>query len=364
MSDSDSLQEMIWEAQDLPKGLEKMAALEEAIRIADSIKDIEAGYHARIELIVSATDNGFKEKAMVAFAWCLSTFDKNPDQYDCFDILWYFKWILDGSTEFTSISRERIIGLQDEMEQRLNHFEFSLRPIHYLRMDTFNAMGDFEEAERWFKEWKKAKRDSIADCRACEKNSEVYFFAAQKKDAKALKLASLIIDGKMSCSSVPQTTYGGIVRPLLRLGKIEEATKRHEECFRMLSGKRDLIGPVSEHLLLLAHTKNKTKGIRLYEKTLAMVHDSLNDDDRFRFYAACWPFLEMLANNTKRSTRKLRLPSSLPCYREDAKYDPMELSHWFYNQANDLAQRFNQRNGNQYYSEILQESHELALAKD
>lgn len=138
--------ELIDQAEELEYGPTKVALLEEAVREADTSTDLEAGFYARLELITAATFSGAKEKAMVAFSWCLGQVDANPEVFDEEDLMWQYKWVVEELVAYPQISRQQIGDMLEDMQRRYTRLGISLRPVHYLRWTNGMRMGDLDLA--------------------------------------------------------------------------------------------------------------------------------------------------------------------------------------------------------------------------
>ena len=358
MNPDERLEELMIQAEELDNTPAKVAILEEAVREADALGDIDQAFYVRQELVRAATFSGYKEKAMVAFTWCLGQFDKDPDRFGDFDLLWQYKWVLGSITDFPQISREQIVRMQDDFESRLQTQGYGLRASHYLRFDNFKDMGDMEVADDYFKKWRAAPNDMMADCRACEQNRMVDMHIAMRRDEQALKQAEPILQGRLSCAEIPHATYSKVLLPLMRLGRFEEARECYQKGYRMISRNQEFLLEAAEHLLFLVRDGELAKGARLLEKHLGWALASTALYRRLHFYLAAEALLLKLAR--KGRPRKLRLPRELPCHRDDDTYQPAELAAWFTMQANELLERFDRRNGNDSKTRWAQELRELA----
>lgn len=355
---SDRAAGLIRQARKLEHCPEQVALLDEAVREADAAGDILLGYNARLELISAGVFGGFQEKAIVAFSWCLARYDETPEEYSDYQLFWRHKWIMNTLADFPTISLQQIADLQADMERRYQELGYSLRPAYYFRSDNARRMGNDQEAQTYHEKWRRAPRDFMADCAACEQSHLVEFLGHFQRDEEALEAAAPIMSGAMSCSVVPHATYGHTIRPLLRLNRIEAAQEAYRVGYRLVTRSGSFVDTISEHLLLLTAVEEFSKAFRVFEKHLPRAMSTANLHNRFRFYNSSGLFLEKLGKLSKRK-RKLNLPSQLPCYDKDGKYDPVELSKWFSKETQQLAEQFNRRNGNEYYNEIVAESREL-----
>lgn len=339
--------------------LEQVALLEEAVREADAAGDIPLGYQARLELISAGVFGGAQEKAIVAFSWCLARYDETPDEYSNYELFWRYKWIMNAIADFPSIPQTRIADLQADMEQRYQQLGYSLRPAYYFRSDNARRMGHVDEALAYHEKWRRAPRDWMADCAACEQSHLVQYYGHFHRDEEAIEAAAPIMSGAMSCSVVPHATYGHTIRPLLRMNRIEEAHEAYRVGYRLVTRNGSFIDTISEHLLFLTAMQELNKAVRVLERHLPSATDTANLHDRFRFYNSSAVFLEKLGQQSQRK-RKLTLPPQLPCFDKENRYDPAELASWFAKESQQLADQFNRRNGNEYYNEFIAESRELA----
>lgn len=198
----------------------------------------------------------------------------------------------------------------------------------------------------------KLSSDDLSNCVACEMDSEVSFNIYGGKDEQALNLASPLLDGWRKCRAVPQRTLAYILLPLLRLGREKEARAYQRRGYAMIDDHREFLDHMSHHLLFLTLMGNLKEATRLLEKHYHWSEENTDLYDQFLFYRAAWLLLEtmieMCTNNIK-----LRLPDSFPLASEDGHYQTSQLSEWFETRARSLASRFDERNGNDYFTREL-----------
>lgn len=327
----------------------KISAIEAFVREADSSGDKDLAFAAREALIEAGVFGGAHDKALVAFAWCLAQYDKNSEDIDGDGLLWRYKWILGSLPDFPTISRERIESLQNDFEQRLKAHGFSMRPILKLRMGIALEMGDIDEAQERYQQWKAAKRDSLVDCRACEMNAEVVSLSAFGQYGQAVKKAIALINGKQRCESVPHSTYGKVLYPLIQLGRLDQAKDLHKTGYPLVAKRYNLLTTVAQHLFAVTAFDELSRGIRLIEKHLPWALATNELLPRTRFLHSTALLLERVAKSRPKP-RKLKLPATLACYRADSTYSPDELANHFRTEADRLVRAFDQRNGNKYYA--------------
>lgn len=360
MDPAQQIDSIIREVSQLPPGLNQIEKYEDLIRIADSANVEYLQFWLRMEFIRAATFSGFHERGLVAFSWCLAKYKENPEQYDEHSILWAFKWILGKITEFNSISKNRILKLQDEMEEMVQKAGYSLRPAYYMRMSNFTTMGDFEQANYWHQKYQDLPRDDLADCRACEVDKEVELFSLQCRDLESLDRAESILTGKMTCAEVPQCTYGYLVRPLIRLGRIDELYEMHNKAIDMLLENPTFTWAVGEHLIYLAIAKNLEKGIPIFAKQLNYAVESKLDIYRIRFFSGAFVFLKKVIEQEPQTEFALLSSSSevVPGKGKDLEL----MLEFIKGEALSITEKLDSRNQNQFYSDYFKETSDLVAA--
>lgn len=126
------MDDLLFEAEELPYGPARLAILEQAVRYADTHNQIQRAYEARLKLIKTGIFSGAQDRAIVAFAWCQSQVDKNPDQFDEAALLWSQKWIVNELPGFPQYSRQQITALLEDLETRYRRAGAGRRSVHKL----------------------------------------------------------------------------------------------------------------------------------------------------------------------------------------------------------------------------------------
>ncbi|MEQ8821666.1 MAG: hypothetical protein RLY93_15630 [Sumerlaeia bacterium] len=359
MSDHrDRIQDLLDQAADLEPGPAKVALLEEAVALADASHDDEMGFRSR-DALVDATSWGglFPEKMLTAFSWMLALFDEKPDAryIQPWNLLWIYKWIGGRITDFPEVSREQVEGLFADMDRRYREHGFNLRPVWKLRCQAALDMESVEDARRLRQQWVSAPQDYMNDCRACELNSHVSYFLDTGEWDEALRVAEPLLNRKESCRSVPHSTYGNVLIPLLRQGDAQRAMDCHRRGYPMIQRNSSFVATASKHMTFCALTDNRARALRLFERHLPLALTSTNQDVKFTFYRNAAYTFDRLARVRKKSAVKLRVAEdALPVPRNDQGEAELEaVRDFFLAEARRIAKRFDARNGNTGYSAKL-----------
>jgi len=350
MSDHvDLIDRLLEEADALGHGPSQVSLLEEAVRLADTHGDVEQGFRARLELTEAATFGGRPDLLLVAFSWCLAQHDRDPDCFEEESLLWQYKWVVDQLPDFPQIGREQIDAMFADMAHRFEQAGSRLHAVYHKRRYVSTRMGDVRAAAAANAKLARTSPDWLSDCPACKLNDDGWYLAFLGKDKQALAKVGPILQGKMECAEVPHITYGWVLLALVRLERWEEAMSYHRKGYRLLAGNSEFLEYTAQHLIFLCLTDNLAKAVKLLETHLPEALEAPSWRKRFEFYLACRFLLERLAERSSRKLR-LRLPKAFALHHPKSQYAPAELSAWFGEQLQDLAGRFDARNGNDYFS--------------
>jgi len=261
--------------------------------------------------------------------------------------------------DFPQISRKQIDDMLADMETRFEEAGSTLHAVFQQKRDVLMSMGDFEGAAEANEQLAQTDRDWLSDCKACIADTEVEHRVLYGEDEEALARASLILRGRLSCAEVPQRTYAQVLLPLLRLGRVDEAMSFHLKGYRQIAGNPGgFLNHIALHMNFLALTGNLAKAVKLLEKHLPAALENPSLGKRFDFYLSCRQVLDLLLGEDKKAV-KLRLPSAFPLYESGGNYLIGNLLGWFANQTQDLAKRFDKRNGNTFFSQKIADLEKL-----
>lgn len=340
----------LWnEAYALPDGKAKIEILEQAARLADAEGDVETGFEIRSEIVEIGSFHGFPMKALVAFSWQLGQYDKNPELFDDYSLLWSYKWVLDRITSFPDINRTQIENLLLDMRTRYVAGGYSERSYHYYKAHVYAEFGELEASQAEWSIVQSMDRDEMSDCLACEQNRLVEFNAKLGDDEATIKSAEPIISGDMSCGEVPHVTITKVLFPLLRQGREKEANKLQRKGYKLIKGNRDFLYHQGEHIGYLTLT-DPIKALEVFEEYIASSIDHENPVDQMIFNAhAANMFSRLVEEDIK---FQVKLPAGHPSAQMSENVSA--LSRYFKELALTTAQKLDQRNGNSYYVTLIE----------
>jgi len=347
--------ELLERSLQLEDGDEMIAVCEEAVREADLSGDLETQYYAREQFVRACVFGGETERGMVAFAWLLAQFDRNPGMFSEWRILWKYKWMVSLVCDFPQISKERILEMLDDLSVRSQQAGFGLRAVYTHRYRIEKFWDNRPAAIENYRIMQELPRDDLSNCPACELDEEVGFALYCGKNEHAVELAGPLLNGSKTCTTVPHRTYASLLLPLVQLGRHEEALHCHRAGYELISKNKDYLDRVGDHLIFLALTENFDRAIQILQKHYLWTEQNRDLADRFRFFRGVWFLLEILEERG-RKTLNLRMPGSFPFSSADGRYETKRLAEWCRQQSEELAKRFDERNETDFFSRTLSET--------
>jgi hypothetical protein len=343
-----SILQLIEEARQLSEP-EQVAALEEAVALADAHQDVEMGYDVRLELMNASLNCGKADTLLVAFSWCAGMAERFPDQFDTQRVLWWNRWAVIYAPTFPSIAAERIHAAVEDMEQRYRKAGASLRTVHWATWKVAFEMGERRTAARAFRAMTRAQSDWLGPDPDTEEVMHLEYWAAFAQHKKVAELAAAILR-RGRANYYEQQIRSWLLVALLHLGQWEEAMKHHHLGYRKMIRQPSVVIQASRHLTLLAVTMNFQRAFRLFERYIGYCVQS-DPQDQFELFNAVELTLRCALKSGKEKVR-LRLPATAPGYSADGQY-PTDALADVYRQATLLhASSFDHRNSNDHYTRI------------
>src|SRR5262249_53136233 len=155
------------------------------------------------------------------------------------------------------------------------------------------------------------------------------------------------------CSEVPDSAYGDILLPMVRLRRAEEAMDYHRVGYRKIRRRVTDLARWGMHIAYLALTGNDARAIRLFQTHVPEVESAHDPLSCLTFWRTTFLAVESLAERKKKI--KLRLPAESSLVNTSGENVLDELAGKLRARAMELSRRFDRRNGNNYYEELIDE---------
>jgi hypothetical protein len=338
-------------AQALPRGPAQIRLCEEAARCADLLNEVVLAYQARQHLTDAAMFGGRPDLLLVSYSWCVAQYDRQPELFNASSFLWRQKWIVTTLPKFPQISRESIASALDDMERRFRAYGSTMQPVWLQRREVAMLLGELEEAAAAHHHFKRLARGELSDCAICEIDATIDFHFGHGRLALGLKKAEKLFESSRSCAEVPHRTHASVLLPLLKAGRLVEALAHQRQGYAMIKNGVSFGDSHGMHIAFLALTGNDAQALRLFQRHAADNMDGTAPYREYQFARYSWLALHTLAGRKKRA--KLRLPKVNHTIAGDGEYLLDDLAEGVRKMAAEIADRFDRRNGNDYYSRQL-----------
>ncbi len=345
-----TVDELLEQAEDLTWADPSALLLgEQAINKADFEQDAILQFRARAQTIAFAVACSQMDKALLYCAWCASHREllDEIDNWTRFVFLWNMKMVWHGAYQFPHITLEKIDEISLQMSRLHREYGYNQRPTEFNRFSNQISTGDFEAAAESYSRFLEIPRDDMADCEACEANSQVGYLARTLRDQQALEIAKPLLYDGLACAEVPHGTYCELLKPLLRLGDRQRADEYHRTGYAKVRSNPFLLSEAAIHIGYDVYHKEYAQAVSRFERQLPIALETPELSERFCFFTVAEWLMEGMAETE--GTRNLRLPGDFELFDESNRYDCSALQAWFHSQADSLADAFDARNKNDFY---------------
>lgn len=238
------------------------------------------------------------------------------------DIFWYFKWVVSGAVDNPDCALQTIDEYNQIFKHVLDDFDLGSRSYHKTLVMQGIKLANPVMIKEHLMLWQEAMDSWFDDCWACQVDDVVRAYCFLGQYDKALSWAKEIIDGSVSCGTVPHVTNSLIAQAYFYTNQHQKALDTLKAGYPLIFGNLSYVRPISEFMHLYRQMGMPDKAVRIYQEHHQLIQTCQSPFERMLFYI---------------ETAKLNIP-------EQDKYSTM---------AHQLAQSFDKRNGNEYYSSQL-----------
>ena len=345
---------IITRSESLPEGPLQVQLLEEGVRLADEMCDMELQILTRQWLISACFAGGEPDKLLVAFSWCVAKCDEHESLFDMELLLWHCKHVLGYPTMLPQISREQIEQITTDVLERYRRHGASPRGPYTLIMSSRFSMGDSEEGKRYHDLWQDAPRDWWTEPEDWELFFEVDYLYELEEIDRAFQLAQPMFKigerGEIYPWLVDLFVY-----EMIRRGDLKRVANWHRRVMRAFADNPKHMGKMARQIHVLTLTGNFTRALSLLERCFPWRMKSRTPGADFFHDLQAWCAMRLILQQGE-ETLSLRLPDEFELYRENGHYDTQDLATWFETSVRHWESQFNARNGNAYFTEIVDDS--------
>ncbi|GAB4059086.1 hypothetical protein GCM10028775_69100 [Catellatospora paridis] len=347
------LREAFGAAMAMPDGPAQHAALDGAIRHADAAGEAKIAFEFRIQAIQNFRFGGDDRRAFLAFSLALAAFDRDPEIGGPgaeHSILWRFKWIVNALPEFPDVPLDRTYAVLDDMRARYLRGGHSLHAVHQARWQIALHVGDLDTAAASYHDMITAERDGLANCSVCVPSAQAWYWLTLGRPKEAIAIASPFADSW--CRTQPERIRTNLMLAHLHTGDLRKAAELHRAAYRVMRTDRLHLSALGTHLTFLGRSGNELRGLDLLERHLPWLDGTANPYDVLVFVSCAVLVLNRLAEGGhgdvtvqgRPGPDGRRPPTTVAALR--AELLPL---------VEQLAARFDARNGTTYQSELARQ---------
>lgn len=330
-----------------------MEALLEGMKKADEAEDWEHSLMFRYSYACDATFHDDPPKVIPIASEFAEIYEAHPDILG--DVgpeayLMIVQMAIDPMVDLPQIPMEQWEKMMEQFQSLVKRFHLGHR-IYWVQQWRFMFYVDRKKALEYFEKFWKTGRDTLSDCRACERCYGVQMYLGIGDYQKAEEHAKPIKSRHLRfCSDTPHKMYLAYIEEAMNRGDLKTALPYARQLKAIGHRDRGDLCYMGAVLRCFAY-EEKEQAMQLLEQgfsyTVGMWNKKMIND----FYKGAWTVFHELAKTQK--TVALKLPKELPVYRQDQTYELKVLEDWLWEELCVLAEAFDARNSSKYFSEDL-----------
>lgn len=256
------------------------------------------------------------------FIYLLQKGDKRFDKFANTEVLWWYKWVVASLPENPEIDKEVINYHLRVFDFNYSRFDLGERSLYKLLVMQGIKMGKHQFVETYLEKWLNSQENDYDDCWACQVDDIIRAYVFLGKYDEALQWSKEILNGSVTCGEVPEATNSLIAQAYFHTKKTQKAKELLESGYQLVQGQRQFIRPIAEFMRLAMLLDDKETAKMIYDDSKALFNESESLFEKMLF--------------------------SIEASKLDIPEKPKLLT-----EARRLAQAFDKRNENAYYTSQL-----------
>ncbi len=327
-------------------GPEQTAAYIEEIRKADMAGDPYASLSLRASMAVFVP---FFDDATKVLPYCAEFFqiaEEHPEAATTYDRFTVAREAASLAIVLPQIELpicEKMFGEMGEVAGRLRCG--AVRRLHMLCTEFYTYI-DLQKAQEHYDIFNNEKMGSYSACTACEQHLKVWYTLKKGEVQFAHDMAKRIFSGGLECHDIPWQTYAVFLEHYMDEGTLDKHTAFVKKL--MHGGCRDVSDLANAGTVLRCMAEiNIEKGLRLLQQYWHWTVNMWNGQALYFFYKGAWCCCRKA--NSSGKCRTLYPPQGLKLEAGTTEF----FEEWFYNKAVKSAEKFDKRNGTDFYMKDL-----------
>lgn len=355
---------------DLEHGEARCRGIRNAINEANERQEVESALELYNEFIEENHIYCDGYDATILFPEYLALFEAHTEFHEeaKMNLMWAYKFLVGGIMDFYQIPFSQIESIYSDYEKFCRRFGFNLRSfyrqmwnsMYWHGLGSFAGIGSIADCHKKMME---CPIDKLSEIPAgeCDDNTK-YILFVEKDIEKAFKVAEPILSGELSCPQVPLYTYINFAIYYFEAGDLGNAKKYISMAWRIMNrnyGSVDSYAFDKSFCMMIYSYIDVKKAIQMFRRQLLLC--SRNTCGRDIFYldlSGYHVFMQLEAAGQE--TIHFHLPfKDADIYNDENFYNVSELKDFFYQRAKSTADKFDARNSNTHFNDVLNKRYDF-----
>lgn len=353
------IEEKLQEAYSLPYGPGRIAVIEDAIRSADQHEYLHLAFEARRAIVDSASLSARWELIPVHFAWLLAMCDEHPHRFDERPVVYEYLSAVQSLAFFTGVRKEDILRSHEDITKRFVKLGLNLDEVHRIFFLNAIEMGELDRANELLDQLTTSGYFPTAAVEKSVAPSGMFAYRFYCRGwfrvlfgdiEKGLHDLALVYDNQARDTIMHGFALSIALPVLLQTDRHDDLATLSKRCQSEVAGRREMVEPYTEFVKFLAMSGNWDELIIRWPEYASYGEEVKNELDHLGYLQAATFVVDKLGQDDAIS--KLVWPRSYTGPKESAR----DVLQSFELRTEELAQRFDERNENDYYRKRFRES--------
>lgn len=367
METEEKIQQLFEKALGLPFGDERVHLFKEAVRLSDEAQNRQFSFFSRIGLCDAAVFSGYSELLLIHFPWLEAASLEDPVQFPADEYKWMYSWMVIIMSYAPEISRDIIERVMAKLLQVFDESGRTHRTALEIERTVAVLLGDKARAKDLQAAYELTDLPSemailfgAANHPAIELHNEGFFYQRMGNHEKALKILERVTSREVYFELSFPYSISAALNSQMHLGLAEAAKETFHTGLRLIRGQKKYKNLQPEFLTYLALYGKPEEAVAFLERHILNWEQSRLGQERLDYFRSAAILMREL-NRQGIDSISVQLPEIHPDFRADGRYPTPVLQTAYEKRGADLAQAFNRRNDNEFYSQTWASS--LAIGK-
>jgi cellulose synthase operon protein C len=346
---TDEILALMAEAAKLPyESLTKMELLDEAIRRADAHHEVRLGIEARLAYIRVGAALARGDAIAVAFTWCLHQYDRQPDLFAGRDLFAEYSLVIGRVANFDTVSRAQMEAMIGDFGARLVRAGEPAGREWIEWLMAAGDLGDRDLARRAAGELRRLRQQWLLRTALWFKHA---VFIGDEDEALRIAEAEVLAPGRAGAFD---RTWSVLPLLLLKRGRVAEARRLLRRALGQVTIHDNYYWVYGKTVAGLALAGELADALKLCGRCQRALSDHADPLSHLHFHMDMLVLFDRL-HALGREAVLVRFTDAVPGKQPNGKYTVAAVRDWMRGRATDLAARFDQRNGNDYFGDQVRE---------